>query len=153
MKKTTAATPAEYLAALPDDQRKTLTGLRQLILEHLPTGYKEAVNWGAITYEVPLKRLPNTYNGQPLCYAAVAAQKRFCSLYLMTAYGDPAKKKQLETAFKESGKRLDMGKACIRFRSLDDLPLVAIANIIADTPVDAYVAAYRKSREGRSRRR
>jgi hypothetical protein len=153
MKKTTVATPAAYLKALSADQRETIAGMRRLILKHLPQGYKEAVNWGALTYEVPLTRLPDTYNKQPLCYVAIAAQKRFCSLYLMTTYGDAGKKKQLEDAFLQSGKRLDMGKACIHFRTLDDLPLPAIANIVASTPVDAYVAAYEKSRERRTHRK
>ena len=110
------------------------------------------MNWGAITYQVPLERCPDTYNGQPLCYVALAAQKHYLSLYLMTVYGDPAAKKQLESAFKSAGKKLDMGKACLRFRSLDDLPLDAIRRIIAATPVDRYVAAYEKSRMKRARR-
>ena len=138
------STVAGYLRALPSEQRGVLTKLRQVIRKHLPKGYKEATNWGAITYEVPLKRCPDTYNGQPLCYLAIAAQKNYLSLYLMTVYGDPAKKKQLEDGFARAGKRLDMGKSCIRFRSLDDLPLDTVADIIASTPVDTYVAAYRE---------
>lgn len=147
-----AATPSEYLGALPADQRDVLSKLRRLIRKHLPKGYEEAINWGAITYQVPLKRLPDTYNKQPLCYAAIAAQKNYCSLYLMTAYGDPATKKALEEGFARAGKRLDMGKACVRFRALDDLPLETIARIIASTPADAYVETYQQSRKGRARR-
>jgi uncharacterized protein YdhG (YjbR/CyaY superfamily) len=146
------STVAGYLRAVPPEQRGVLTKLRQLIRKHLPKGYEEATNWGAITYEVPLRRLPDTYNKQPLCYVAIAAQKNYCSLYLMTAYGDRVKKKQLEQGFARAGKKLEMGKACIRFRALDDLPLDTIADIIASTPVDAYVAAYEKSRKGRARR-
>jgi hypothetical protein len=154
VKKKTAkpSTVAEYLGALPSEQRSVLTKLRQLIRRHLPEGYEEATNWGAVTYQVPLKRCPETYNGQPLCYVAIAAQKNYLSLYLMTAYGDPAKKKQLENGFARAGKKLDMGKVCVRFRSLDDLPLDTVADIIASTPVDAYVAAYERSRKGRARR-
>jgi uncharacterized protein YdhG (YjbR/CyaY superfamily) len=146
------STVAGYLSALPPAQRGVLTKLRRLIRTHLPKGYQESTNWGAITYQVPLKRCPDTYNGQPLCYVAVAAQKNYLSLYLMTAYGNSAKKKQLESAFASAGKKLDMGKACIRFRALDDLPLDTIADIIASTPVDSYVAAYEESRKGRARR-
>jgi len=141
------STAAGYLRAVPVEQRGVLMKLRRLIRTHLPKGYEEATNWGAITYEVPLSRLPNTYNKQPLCYVAIAAQKNYCSLYLMTAYGDRVKKKQLEQGFASAGKKLDMGKACIRFRTLDDLPLDTVADIIASTPVDAYVAAYEKSRK------
>jgi hypothetical protein len=151
MKKQSAppSTVTGYLRAVPVEQRGTLSRLRQLIRKHLPKGYQEATNWGAITYQVPLKRCPDTYNGQPLCYVAMAAQKNYLSLYLMTVYGDPEKQKQLKAGFARAGKKLDMGKACIRFRTLDDLPLDTIADIIASTPVDAYVAAYEESRKGR----
>jgi hypothetical protein len=149
VKKTTTrpSTVAEYLRAVPAEQRGTLMKLRQLIRKHLPKGYQEAMNWGAITYQVPLRRCPDTYNGQPLCYAALAAQKNYLSLYLMTVYGHPAKQKQLKEGFARAGKKLDMGKSCIRFRTLDDLPLDTIADIIASTPVDVYVAAYEESRQ------
>jgi hypothetical protein len=146
------STVAGYLRAVPAEQRRTLSKLRHLIRKSLPKGYQEATNWGAITYQVPLKRCPDTYNGQPLCYAAIAAQKNYLSLYLMTVYGHPEKQKQLRAGFARARKRLDMGKACLRFRTLDDLPLDTIADIIASTPVDAYVAAYEASRKGRARR-
>jgi len=146
------STVAGYLRAVPIEQSSVLSKLRQLIRKHLPNGYQEATNWGAITYQVPLKRCPDTYNGQPLCYVAIAAQKNYLSLYLMTVYGDPEKQKQLKAGFTRAGKKLDMGKACIRFRTLDDLPLDTIADIIASTPVDTYVAAYEDSRKGRARR-
>jgi len=143
------STVAGYLRAVPDEQRGVLTKLRQLIRTHLPKGYEEAMNWGAITYQVPLKRCPHTYNGQPLSYVAIAAQKHYLSLYLMTVYGVPAKQKQLRDGFARAGKKLNMGKACIRFRTLDDLPLDTLADIIASTSVDAYVAAYEQSRKDR----
>jgi uncharacterized protein YdhG (YjbR/CyaY superfamily) len=142
----------DYLAAQPPERRAVLSKLRALIRRHVPNGYEEGFNWGAITYQVPMNRCPDTYNGQPLCYVALAAQKNYFSLYLMTVYGDRVKKAQLENAFKQAGKKLDMGKSCIRFRSLDDLPLDAVADIIASTPVDAYVAVYQESRKHRSRR-
>lgn len=151
MKKPPSSVPA-YLKELPDEQRGVVAKLRRHIRRHLPRGYEEAFNWGAIAYQVPLKRCPDTYNGQPLCYVALAAKKHSFSLYLMTVYGDRAKKLQLERAFKAAGKTMDMGKACLRFRALDDLPLDAIADIIAGTPVDEYVDMYRKSRKDRSRR-
>ena len=152
VKRERPSTVAAYLRALPSEQRGVLTKLRQLIRKHLPKGYKEATNWGAITYEVPLSQCPDTYNGQPLCYLAIAAQKNYLSLYLMTVYGDPISKKRLEEGFVRAGKKLDMGKACIRFRTLDDLPLDTVADIIASTPLDAYVAAYEASRKSRDRR-
>lgn len=154
MKKKTArpSTVAGYLSALPAEQRGVMTKLRQLIRKHLPNDYEEATNWGSITYQVPLKRCPDTYNKQPLCCVAIAAQKNYYSLYLMTVYGDAAKKKQLQDSFVSAGKKLDMGKACVRFRALADLPLDTVADIIASTSVDAYVAAYEQSRRGCTRR-
>ena len=152
MTKTRPSTVAAYLKQLKPEQRDTVSRLRDLIRSNLPRGYVEATNWGAITYEVPLKSCPDTYNGQPLCYVVLAAQKHYLSLYLMTVYGNRAKKAQLKNAFKAAGKKLDMGKVCLRFHSVDDLPLDAIADIIASTPVDAYVAAYKESRKDRARR-
>lgn len=131
---------AAYLARLPAERRATVTAVRRLIKRHLPKGYREAMNWGAITYEVPLRRYPTTYNGQPLCYVALAAKKAHLSLYLMAAYGNPTLTRRLQDGFREAGKRLDMGKACIRFRVLDDLDLNSIAHVIASTPMERYIA-------------
>ena len=82
-------TVAAYLAALPADRRAELAKVRRVIRKHLPKGYKEGVEWGMISYGVPLRVYPDTYNGKPLCYAAIAAQKGYSSLYLMTVYGSP----------------------------------------------------------------
>jgi uncharacterized protein YdhG (YjbR/CyaY superfamily) len=143
----TSKTVTEYLAALPEDRRTVVRKLRSLVKKHLPAGYKEQIGWGAITYTVPLKVLPDTYNGEPLCYAAIAAQKNHYALYLMSVYGDPAQAKWLAQEFKKQGKKLDMGKSCVRFKSLDDIPLDAIAEIVSSTPMDAYVARYREIRK------
>jgi hypothetical protein len=93
--------------------------------------------------------LPDTYNGEPLCYAALAAQKHFYTLYLMGVYGNPAQKKWLADEFKKRGKTFDMGKSCLHFKSLDDLPLDAVGEVIASMPLDQYVAQYRKVRPAR----
>ena len=138
-----APTVSQYLASLPADRRKIVGAVRKLIKANLPAGYKETMGWGAICYSVPLSVLPDTYNGEPLCYAALAAQKHYCSLYLMTVYGDAARAKAFKTAFAKAGKKLDMGKSCVRFKTLDDLPLDVIADTIAATPMAKYVAAYK----------
>src|SRR4026208_150004 len=83
-----ATTVAEYLNALPEDRRKVVSKLRSFVKKHMPKGYKEQIGWGVITYAVPLQTLPDTYNGEPLCYTAIAAQKNYYSLYLMGVYGD-----------------------------------------------------------------
>lgn len=135
-----APTVAAYLSALPPDRREAATAMRRFIKRHLPKGYRETMNWGAITYEVPLRRYATTYNGQPLCYVALAAKQAHLSLYLMVAYGNETLIRRLRDGFRRAGKRLDMGKACIRFKTLDDLDLDAISEVIASTPVDRYIA-------------
>ncbi len=142
-----AATVKEYLAWLPEDRRKVISKVRSVIRKHLPKGYEEKVTYGIISYQVPLKTLPDTYNGQPLCYAGLAAQKNHNALYLMAAYGDAKQRAELEQAFKTAGKKLDMGKACVRFKSADDLPLPAIGKLIAAVPPAKYIATYEASRK------
>lgn len=152
MFKTRARTPREYLAGLPADRRKHLARVRQVIRRHLPAGYREVINWGMITYEVPLSRFPTTYNGQPLCYAALGAQKRHLALYLMGAYADAQGGRRLRDGFKKAGKKLDMGRSCIRFQTADDLPLPVIGKVIASLPVKKYLAYYESTRPKSHRR-
>ncbi len=141
-----ATTVEEYLAELPEERRAVVAEVRRLILEHLPDGYQERMNWGMITYEIPLARYPKTYNGQPLGYIALAAQKQYYSLYLMGVYGDSEQEKALKRAYAEAGKRLDIGKSCLRFRKLEDLLVEPIAEIVASTPPEAMIAQYEASR-------
>jgi hypothetical protein len=138
---------------LNPEQRQTISAVRKIILRHLPRGYCETMNWGMISYEVPLKRYEKTYNGQPLSYAALAAQKDYCALYLMCHYSDPRHGNALEEAFKAAGKKLNMGKSCIRFREVHDLPLETIGRLIADVSVDDFIAQYEDSRGKRRARR
>lgn len=142
-----AATVEAYLEGLPEDRRAVVAAVRDVILDNLPEGYVETMNWGMISYEVPLARYPDTYNGQPLGYAALAAQKRYYALYLMGAYADPTQATRLQAAFDRAGKKMDMGKSCLRFRSLDDLPLDDVGEVIASTPPEALIARYEASRE------
>lgn len=147
MARSTATTVDEYLAELPAERRAVAAALRKLIVEHLPKGYVETVNWGMPSYEVPLSRYPATYNGQPLGYVAFAAQKNGYSLYLSGVYMDPEREAALRAAFAEAGKKLDMGKACVRFKRLEDLPLEAIGGLIADVSVADFIAGYERSRQ------
>ena len=141
-----ARTVAQYLASLPPDRRKVISAVRRTSRAHLPAGFRETMNWGMISYEIPLKRYPDTYNGQPLMYAALAAQKNNCALYLTCADQDKALANRVKAQFAKAGKRLDMGKSCLRFTSLDDLPLDVIGSVIASTTVAAYLARYEPSR-------
>ncbi len=142
----TPATVEQYINALPPDRREQIAGLRDLILRRLPDGYVEQMDFGMIAYVIPLATYPETYNGHPLMYAAVASQKRHMSLYLMNVYGDEATQRWFTEGFTAAGKKLDMGKACVRFKRLDDLPLDFIGDVIARTSVADYIAGYESSR-------
>lgn len=139
MVRSAAKTVDEYLAGLPDDRREVVSEVRKLIRKHLPKGYEEAVNFGMLCYQIPLAKYPDTYNGQPLGYVALASQKNYCALYLMTPYMDPAQADELKAAFDKAGKKMDMGKSCLRFKTTDDLPLPALGKIIASTPPAQYI--------------
>ena len=144
-----ARTPADYLAALPADRRKELSRVRQVVRKHLPAGYREVINWGMITYEIPLKRFPTTYNGQPLCFAALAAQKNHLALYITGLGANPPAARQFRESFAKAGKKLDMGRSCIRFQTTDDLVLDAVGRAIAAIPVEKYIAFFEKARRER----
>ncbi len=121
--------------------------MRDLVRGSLPDGYGEAMNWGMISWEVPLARYPDTYNNQPLMYAALASQKNYMSLYLMSVYAYSDDKAWFEARYKASGKRLNMGKSCVRFKRVDDLPLDLIAETIASTTVEEYISRYESARK------
>ena len=142
----TPATVEEYIAALPPERAEQIGQLRQLIRQRLPEGYEEEMGFGMITYVIPLATYPDTYNGHPLMYAAIASQKRHMSLYLMNVYGDGETQRWFADGFAAAGKKLDMGKACVRFRKLDDLPLELIGEAVARTPAADYIAHYEASR-------
>jgi uncharacterized protein YdhG (YjbR/CyaY superfamily) len=141
-----AATVDEYLAELPPERREIVSKVRDLVRRNLPKGYEETMNWGMISYEIPLARYPNTYNRQPLSYVGLAAQKNYYALYLTSAYQNSEQGKQLAEAFKKAGKKLDMGKSCLRFKTLDDLPLEAVGRIVASTPPEKWIAQYEAAR-------
>lgn len=142
-----ATTVEAYLEELPEDRRAVVSEVRDVLLRNLPEGYQELMNWGMITYELPLERYPNTYNKQPLLYAGLAAQKNNYSLYLTNVYSDPVLKRMLEEGAREAGKKLDMGKSCIRFRRVTDLPLDVIGEIVASTPPDDFITLYEEARQ------
>ena len=141
-----ATTVEDYLAELPAERRAVVAEVRDLVRRHLPAGYEETMNWGMISYEIPLARYPATYNRQPLTYAALAAQKSHYALYLNCVYQDAGRATALADGFARAGKKLDMGKSCLRFKRVDDLALDAVAESIASTPPDAFIAQYEQAR-------
>ena len=146
MSKSTAPTVAAYLKSLPPERRKIVSAVRKVVRENLPKGYRESMGWGLITYGIPLSTYPHTYNKQPLCYAALAAHKSYYTLYLMGAYADSKAGRKLASEFKKRGLKLDMGKSCLHFKTLDDLPLDVIGDAIASTPPDRMIAYFEQSR-------
>jgi uncharacterized protein YdhG (YjbR/CyaY superfamily) len=136
----------QYIAELPDDRRTALETVRDTIVASLASGFEEAMNWGMITYQVPLETYPDTYNGQPLMYAALASQKNHMAVYLTAVYANDDSRESFLGKYRASGKRLDMGKSCVRFRTLDDLPVDLIGDSIASMDVDTFIGDYERSR-------
>jgi len=139
MVSSTTTTPADYLASLPEDRRKIISAIRDIILANLPVGYQETMNWGMLSYEIPLETYPNTYNKKALSYIGLAAQKNYNSLYLMSVYQDPADYQELMDAFAAIGVKPDIGKSCVRFKKLEQLPLETIARLISKTSVQEFI--------------
>ena len=142
-----ATTVAKYLEELPADRREVVKAMRRLVLDNLPKGYAESMSFGMIGYEIPLEKYPDTYNGRPLSYVAIAAQKSHYAFYLMSVYADSKEEKALRAAFGKAGKKLDLGKSCLRFKKLEDVVLPAIGRVIAGTTPAQYIALYEKSRK------
>ena len=147
-----ATTVEGYLTELPGDRREAVQTVRQTILEHLPRGYEEVMNWGMITYQVPLDAYPHTYNGQPLMYAALASQKNHMAVYLTGIYMSEETRREFEDAYRATGKRLDVGKSCVRFRRLEDLPLELVGDCIAAEDVEAFVARFEQTSARKSKK-
>ena len=141
MVSSSATTPAAYLASLPPERRKVIAAVRKVLKSRLPKGFVESMNWGMLAYEVPLTRYPDTYNKQPLMFLALAAQKNNYALYMTNVGSDSAQKKKLEAVYKAAGRKLDMGKSCLRFKALEELPLEVIGDIVASTSVEDIIAA------------
>ena len=142
-----AKTVDEYLAGFPPERAAVVSAMHDFVNAHLPPGYRESMAFGMIGWGIPLSRYPDTYNQQPLGYVALAAQKHAYSLYLMCVYADGEREQALRAAAAAEGKTLDMGKSCLRFKRLDDLPLHAIGKLIASMSVDEYIALYESSRK------
>lgn len=141
-----ATTVKQYLDELPEERRKAIRAVRREIRKNLPKGYEEAMNWGMISYQVPLRKYPETYNGQPLVYAALASQKNHMAVYLSAIYMHEKTRKKFETDYKATGKRMDIGKSCVRFRKIEDLPLPLIGKAIALMSVDRFIDDFEKVR-------
>ena len=142
MARSNAETVDEYLAELGPVRRDAMMLVHNTILERLTDGYQEATNYGKISCEIPLETFPKTYNKKPLQYAALASQKNYMSLYLMNVYGDKPTETWFLDEYEKTGKKLDMGKSCVRFKTLGNLPIELIGDAIARTPVATFLERY-----------
>lgn len=146
-----ATTVEAYLAQLPADRRDAVSKVREVVNTNLPAGFEEGIQYGMIGWYVPLARYPETYNGQPLAIAGLASQKGYMALYLMAVYGDPATATWFRRAFAAAGKKLDMGKSCVRFKSLDALPLDVIGETIRRVSLESFLGHYEDARASSKR--
>jgi hypothetical protein len=137
-----AQTVSQYLREISDSQRDSMKRARAVIKKNLNEGFVETINWGMISYEVPIAAYPETYNKQPLLFAGLAAQKNNISLYLMCIYQEPSLMETLKDEFKKIGKKPNMGKSCIRFKSVDDVPIDAIGKIIKKITLKQFIRRY-----------
>ena len=147
--KSKASTVEEYLAGLPEDRLAAIQAVRKVILKNLPKGYEEVLQYGVLGYVVPLKVFPSGYlnrKNEPLPYIALASQKNYMSIYMMSVYGDAEAKFREE--YQATGKRLDMGKCCVRFRKLEDLPLDVIGKAVARYPMKKWIEICVSSKSG-----
>lgn len=140
-----AKTPKEYVDSLPTDRQDTIKKLRTLIRKHLPKGFKEQMRWGMICYEVPLSVCPDTYNGEPLMYAAIAAQKKHYGVYLSGIYVVPDLYEELTTKWKSRGTRLDIGKSCVRIQSWEKCEPDLIGEAISSLSMKDFISATKKA--------
>lgn len=146
-----ATSVEQYLAELPEERRAVISTIRRVILDSLPEGYAEGMQYGMIGYFVPHAIYPAGYRcdpRQPLPFAGLAAQKNNCSLYLMCVYGSEALARRFRERWEATGKKLDMGKSCVRFKRVEDVPLEVVAEVIGSVPVDTYIAIYEHNMGG-----
>lgn len=147
-----ARTVKQYLAELPEERRTAIAAVRKVIRANLNDGIEEGMQYGMIGYFIPHRIYPAGYHcdpKQPLPYMCLASQKNYMSLYMMTVYGDAPLAEWFQSAWASTGKKLDMGKSCIRFRKLEDLPLEVIGEAVRRMTVEDFIAFYERSTEGR----
>jgi hypothetical protein len=140
-----ATTVEQYLSELPEDRRQAIEAVRQVVKKNLDNDYEEGIQYGMIGYYVPHRVYPPGYHcdpKQPLPFVGLGSQKNHMALYLMCVYGDPEVAKWFQEEWAKTGKKLDMGKSCVRFKKLDDLALGVIGEAIRRVPAKNYIARY-----------
>lgn len=143
-------TVKEYIESLPSDRKGALSTVRKTILEHLSSGFEETMQYGMIGYVVPISIYPKGYLNKkdvPLPYIALASQKNYMAIYLMGLYTDEKALKKLQDQYKKEGKKLDMGKSCIRFKKLSEVSLGALEDAVKLFSVDECIKVYEKGKK------
>jgi hypothetical protein len=151
-----ATTVDQYIAELPSDRREAIAKIRAVILKNLPKHLEEGMQYGMIGYYVPHSVYPPGYHcdpKQPLPFAGLASQKNYMSLYLGNLYADDGQLVDFQAAWNAAGKKLDMGKVCIRFKRLDDIPLQVIGDALKRASVRRHIEMYEKVRDFAPERR
>lgn len=150
-----AATVRAYLKDLPPDRRQAVEAVRRVILDNLDEDYEEGMCYGMIAYSVPHRVYPAGYHCNPelpLPFAGLASQKQYMSVYLMTCYAEGTPDEGwFRRAWAATGKKLDMGKCCIRFKKVEDLALDVIGEAIRRVPTKAYIEFYERALAGSSK--
>ncbi len=145
-----ATTVEQYLAELPPDRREAISAIRDVILKNLDKDYEEGMNYGMIGYSIPHRIFPDGYHcnpKQPLPFACLASQKNYMSLHIMCVYTQGEEDSWFRQAWAKTGKKLDMGKCCIRFRKLEDVALDVIGEVIRRSPAKAFIEYYKSARD------
>lgn len=148
-----ATTVKDYLAELPADRRAAIQAVREVILKNLDKNYEEGMQYGAISYYVPHRVYPPGYHCDPriaLPFGGLGSQKNYMSLGLMCHYGDTDELKWFQSAWAKTGKKLDMGKCCIRFKKVEDLALDVIGEAVRRVPAERFIEQYEAARAGRA---
>ena len=139
------STPDEYLDNLPEDRREAMREVRAAMNQGMPKGYQEHIQYGMIGWSVPHRLYPDGYHcdpKQPVPFASIASQKNHMAIYLTYIYNDDDERAWFEREWAKTGRKLDMGKSCIRFRKIEDVPLELITEAVSRVPVDKFLARY-----------
>ena len=143
-----ATTPQEYIDSLPEERKQAMTQLRKIILKNLPKGFSEVMNYGMLGYVVPHSLYPSGYHcdpKQPLPFMNVASQKNFVAVYHMGVYADKALLKWFTNEYsKHSKTKLDMGKSCLRFKNMAQIPFKLIGDLASKMTPQQWIAIYEK---------
>ena len=144
-----ASSVKEYIDALPEDRKKAITQLRKVIKKNLPKGFKEQLSYGMPGWVVPHSKYPSGYHCDPklpLPFLNIASQKNFVAVYHSGVYADPKLLKWFTNEFpKHSNRKLDMGKSCIRFKKMDDIPYELIGELASKVSMEDWIATYEKN--------